>query len=142
MYAYMFFDDGCDSADVVLITVQVKAHAVRQAVDSFLNTPPTSADNKPVVKWLRSVNILCVMYRLLIVYRPCKLHSAALIVTPNSLYCGVFLPSCCPANPGVRVSGLAHQSHERTVELARECPAPCSPDHRWQHLVRRSLSFV
>ena len=86
MYAYMFFDDGCDSADVVLITVQVKAHAVRQAVDSFLNTPPTSADNKPVVKWLRSVNILCVMYRLLIVYRPCKLHSAALIVTPNSLY--------------------------------------------------------
>ena len=31
---------------------------------------------------------------------------------------------CCPTNPGVRVSGLVHQPHERTVEVARECQAP------------------
>jgi len=32
--------------------------------------------------------------------------------------------------------------HERTVEVAWNCPAPCSPDHRRQHPVRRSLSTV
>ena len=35
---------------------------------------------------------------------------------------GVLFQACCLTNPGVRMSGLAHQPH--TVEVTRERPAP------------------
>jgi len=47
----------------------------------------------------------------------------------------------CPASPGVCMPGLAYEHHKRSDKIARRYPA-CSPGHRRQHPVRRSMLYA
>ena len=89
------------------------------------------------LRWLAIVEQiqykLCLLVHKLFVGQAAKYITTVFKETEThwSLWRGssTFLPGGCPTYFGVRMPGLAHEPYERTVEVAWEYPAPCSPNN-------------